>query len=510
MNVMPQRLPVGIQDFAKLREEQYVYVDKTEFLPRLLQGGSYFLARPRRFGKSLLLSTLKYAFEGRKDLFQGLWLESFDVPVRPVIRLDFSLLDFQGRSLEISIMESLRQCAAEHGLTLQQDSPKSLFEELIRGLAVTEKVVVLVDEYDKPITDYLLEPEKRDAHQEVLRSLYGVLKPLDPYLHLVMLTGVSKIGKLSLFSDLNNLRDISLDATFATMLGYTRQEIERSFEVELEIVAQAQQLSQEELWLHVQRWYNGYSWDGKTRLYCPFSFMVFLEQKEFKSFWYETGTPTFLLQMIRSAQLDPMQFDSVHLDELTLSTTNVDNLEMASLMFQTGYLTIRSKRSSPLGIRYELGYPNEEVRRAFSQGLLVEYSRSTPGKIGGFSLELQDALIHLNWTNFFAVVNRAFAGIPYEIFPRRESYVHSLMHLMLISTGFSTQSQVQTALGRMDTIVETLEHHLIFEFKIGGSPQAALEQIDEQGYADGLSKPVIKIGVVFDLERKAILDWNVA
>jgi Predicted AAA-ATPase/PD-(D/E)XK nuclease superfamily len=337
--------------------------------------------------------------------------------------------------------------------------------------------------------------------------LYGVLKPMDPYLHLVMLTGVSKIGKLSLFSDLNNLRDISLDATFAAMLGYTRGEIERTFEAQLETVAQAQRLPREELWSHIQRWYNGYSWDGVTRLYCPFSFMVFLEQKEFKSFWYETATPTFLLHMIRSAQLDPMQFDSVRLDELTLSTTNIDNLEMASLMFQTGYLTIRSKRSSPLGIRYELGYPNEEVRRAFSQGLLVEYSRSTPGKIGGFSLELQDALINLDWTTFFAVVNRVFAGIPYEVFPKRESYAHSLMHLMLISTGFLTQSQVQTALGRMDTVVETLEHSIIFEFKIGGSPEAALEQINAQGYADGLSKPVIRVGVVFDLERKAIIDW---
>ena len=206
-------LPIGIQDFPTLRETGYAYVDKTHLIYGLLESGkSYFLSRPRRFGKSLLVSTLKAIFDGRKDLFAGLWLETnFDFAVHPVIRLDFSRLDFSQRSLEVSLLYSLQQSAAEYDLTLEQDTVRSAFEELIYKLSQQGKVVVLIDEYDKPITDYLLEPEKRNAHQAVLKSLYGVLKPMNPYLELVFLTGVSKIGKLSLFSDLNNLQDISLN-----------------------------------------------------------------------------------------------------------------------------------------------------------------------------------------------------------------------------------------------------------------------------------------------------------
>jgi hypothetical protein len=505
------RLPIGIQDFTKLREENMVYVDKTMFYMPFLIGGVFFLSRPRRFGKSLLLSTLKAAFVGRKDLFNGLWLENnHNFAVRPVIRLDFSQLDYRERSLEVSMLESFRFTASEYGLVLEQNTAKAAFEELIQLLSGRERVVVLIDEYDKPITDYLLEPVKRAEHQSVLKSVYGVLKPLDAHLHLVVLTGVSKIGKLSLFSDLNNLQDISLNPKYAVACGYTEAEIRVAFADRLTAIALDKNIELEALMGLIRHWYNGYSWDAVQKVYCPFSFLLFLEQPNFRSYWYETGTPTFLLELIRAAKINPFVFEHLVLPDQALVATDVERIDPLGLMFQTGYLTIQKIESDVLGTRYTLSYPNEEVRQAFSSGLLAEYSQSVPSFIGGFSLELQGALARLNWNLFFATVNRVLAGIPYEIFPRREDYIHSLVHLMLIGTGYKTQSQVQTSTGRIDTLLETLTHSIIFEFKIKGTAKSALKQIEAVGYADSLSRPVVKVGVRFDLEKKLITQWAIA
>jgi hypothetical protein len=504
------RLPIGIQDFRSLRETDYIYVDKTMFMSAFIAGGRYFLSRPRRFGKSLFLSTLKAVFEGREELFKGLWLEhQHDFKSRPVIRLDFSNINFTDKTLNEGVVDWLKINAAEFNLELYSTNARDAFREMILALSKDTKVVVLIDEYDKPITDHLFEPEKRLEHQNVLKSLYGVLKPLDASLHLVVLTGVSKIGKISLFSDLNNLSDISMNPNYATMFGYSREEIEGAFPDFLEQLAVYQQRPLEELWVGIKRWYNGYSWDAENRLYCPFSFLLFLENKEFRSFWYETGTPTFLLEMIRNAHINPLEFDATSMDGASLSSTDVLHLDPISLMFQTGYLTIKSLDRTMLSTQYDLGYPNEEVRIAFSKHLLQQYGSYVPSTIGGFSVKLQRALAKLEWAAFFGIVNQIFAGIPYEIFPKQESYVHSLMHLMLISTGFKTASQVQTSLGRMDTLVETFEYSIIFEFKIGGNPETALAQIEEKRYADALEKPVLKIGVVFDLETKSITGWAV-
>ncbi len=504
-------MPTGIQDFQGLREDNYIYVDKTRFMQAFIAGGRYFFARPRRFGKSLLLSTLKAAFSGRKDLFKNLWLENHhDFKIHPIIRLDFSQLDFLAQPLEDSIVRHFQHIAREYEITLEAKTAKSAFEELIQALSPRGKVVVLIDEYDKPITDYLFEPEKRLEHQNILKSVYGVLKPMDQYLHLVFLTGVSKIGKLSLFSDLNNLVDISLHKKYATLCGYSREEIETAFPEFLENAVFQQQTTLPELWQQLKYWYNGYSWDAINKLYCPFSFLLFLENPQFMSFWYETGTPTFLVKAIRDAKIDPLEFELTQLPEQAVSSTSIDQIDSLSLMFQTGYLTINAIQSNAFGTRYELSYPNQEVRLAFSRSLLAEYSQSVPSKIGGFALKLQDALLTLDWDTFFGICNEILASVPYEIFPKRESYVHSLIHVIVQSTGLKTQSQVPTSLGRMDMLVDTLEYQIIFEFKIGGTPKAALAQIDEKRYADMIRKPVIKVGVVFNLKTKSIKAWEVS
>lgn len=507
---MRMRLPVGIQDFPSLREENYIYVDKTMHLPALLEGGRYFLSRPRRFGKSLLLSTLKSAFEGRKDLFKDLWLEkNFDFKVRPVLRLDFSAINFLDKSLNEGIVDWLRILAKDVGFEVTSTNARDAFRDLILEMSKTQKICILIDEYDKPITDVLLEPEKRRDHQTILKGLYGVLKPLDAHLHLVFLTGVSKIGKLSLFSDLNNIQDISLNPRYASLLGYTKEEIEVSFPDFLIEVAKTQNSTLEKLWERIKHWYNGYSWDAITRLYCPFSFLLFLENKEWKSYWYETGTPTFLLELIRAAQLNPLEFDGSELSSKAIVATDIENLDPISLMFQTGYLTILEKIFDEDDVIYKLNYPNNEVRKAFSSGLLQEYAKLLPSKADQLGLELQRALTRLDWDTFFAAINRTLASVPYEIFPKQEMYVHSLVHIMLVSTGLKTQSQVQTSLGRMDTLVETADKSIILEYKIGGTPEEALAQIDTARYADGISRSVVKVGVVFDLAKKQISGWAV-
>ena len=504
-------LPTGIQDFATLRENGNVYVDKTPLIAKMLKTGrSFFLSRPRRFGKSLLVSTIKAIFEGRKDLFKGLWLEdNCDFAVHPVIRIDFSFVNFTDKSLDQGIVDWLRFVALEHGYALQGSNARDAFRELILEFSKTARVVVLVDEYDKALTDYLLEPEKLAANKSVLRSLYGVLKPLNEHLEFVFLTGVSKIGKLSLFSDLNNLVDISLAPEFATLCGYSRPEIEQYFPDYIQAVAEYQKLEPEPLWEQIKHWYNGYSWDGINRLYCPFSFLCFLGIKSFKSYWYETGTPTFLLDLIRAAQLNPLEFEYTELADWEMVATNVDRMNPTSLMFQTGYLTILEQSSGAFGVAYTLGYPNQEVRMAFSNDLILEYSHSTKPFPESFNLKLYRALEKLDWETFFAIVNRVLSSIPYEIFQRQEAYPHSLLHIMLLATGFKTTSQVETSLGRIDILLETYTHRIIFELKTKGTPEEALAQINKQGYADGLEPPVVRVGVVFSLEQKIFSAWQV-
>jgi hypothetical protein len=505
------RLPTGIQDFTKIRQENMVYVDKTMYMMPFLQGGAYFFARPRRFGKSLLLSTLKAAFSGDKSLFTGLWLEHrFNFTPRAVIHLDFSNIEYIQQTLDQGIVSWLKINALEYGYTLQSKVAKEALRELILEFSKTNKVVVLIDEYDKPITDTLLEPEKRAEHQATLKSVYGVLKPMDGHLHLVFLTGVSKIGKLSLFSDLNNLSDISLNAKYAQLCGYSKQEIEQHFAAWLPPICEQYNIGLEQLYDAIAHWYNGYSWDGIQKVYCPFSFLVFLEEREFRSIWYETGSPSLIIELFRREQLDIFALEQVFLAGEALAVLDVNSMDTFSLMFQTGYLSIQHISKQMWGTEYTLTYPNNEVRIAFSKSLLEDYSQTSSGQFSGFAISIARALQKLDFDQLFQTCNRVLAGVPYEIFPAREAYLHSLMHLLFTSSGFSTQSQVQTSLGRMDTLVKTPTHSIILEFKLSGSAKEALSQINAKQYAASLEGAVLKVGVVFDVENKKVLEWAVA
>jgi hypothetical protein len=506
-----EKLPIGLQHFASLREDGYIYVDKTQYIWQLLRGNKYvFLSRPRRFGKSLLLSTIRAIFEGRQDLFAGLWIENqHDFEPKPIIRLEMNGLDDLERPLEVSMLKSFQQTAKDYGLVLESNTAKSAFGELVIEISKISKVVVLVDEYDKPITDHLDNPQKQAEHTALLKSVYGQLKLLDEYLHFVIFTGVSKIGKLSLFSDLNNLRDISFDKRFSAMLGYSREEIERHFTQSLVLACDNMGITLEKLWEGLKYWYNGYSWDGEQRLYCPFSFMIFLEQPEFRGYWYETGTPTLLIKTIEQLKIDPMQLEHVLADVEALSSLDLSSLNLASIMFQTGYLTIEEVRRSIDGTSYLLEYPNNEVRTAFSRSLLDAYTQNKGAFVSSLGSQLAEAMKNLDFDRLFILLRQVYASVPYWITPEQEKHFHAMFHIMMCSSGLPTQSELSTSRGRIDTVVNTRQQVLLFEFKLSGSPAEALAQIDMQGYGAAFDLPVYKIGVVFDRESRNIKEWAV-
>ncbi|GEM49286.1 ATP-binding protein [Deinococcus cellulosilyticus] len=502
------QLPIGIQDFQKLREGGYVYVDKTMHMMPFVQGGYYFFSRPRRFGKSLTLTTLKAIFEGQKHLFEGLWIhDQHDFEPRPVLHLNFSGIDSRSLPLATGILKHLQREAGKQGLTLDLSSPSEAFQDLVLQLSRNGKVVLLIDEYDKPLVDFLDDPQRLKDHQNLLKSMYGTIKGLDEHLHLVILTGVSRFGKLSLFSDLNNLYDATLDPRFAELCGYTREELQGKFADQHGRAQEHLKMEPAPYWEMVRRWYNGYSWDGQCKVYCPFSMLVFLQNPGFKGHWYETGTPTFLLKLVRQEAYTPFEFEDFTAPGSVLTTASIDQMSPIGLMFQTGYLTIKSIEHTAGGTLYDLTYPNEEVRQAFSQGLLNEYiQRPQYSEILG--VRLQAALEKQNWEAFFAQVNTTLAGVPYEIFPRKEAFFNSLMHLMLMSTGLPTLSQVQTSKGRMDTVIELEKQVFIFEFKLDGTAQEALEQIKGAGYGEKyLGKRVVMVGVNFDSASKTVSEW---
>ena len=297
-----KKYPIGIQDFRKIREEDYVYVDKTKIIHQLLMRGSYyFLSRPRRFGKSLLLSTINEIFSGSRELFKGLWIENnwdWDKKL-PIIHLKFSKSDYQELGLRQALINELDKSAVKLNIVLSRPTLKERFEELIVKASVLGKVVLLIDEYDKPIIDYLEQPEKANENRDILKQFYSIIKDSDPFIRFLLITGVSQFTKVSIFSDLNNLTDITLRSPFNTLLGITQNEVEEYFSDELAHIAQRDELNTETLMEKIKTWYNGYSWDAKETVYNPFSLLNFIQYGQFDNYWFSTGTPTFLVNIIR-------------------------------------------------------------------------------------------------------------------------------------------------------------------------------------------------------------------
>jgi len=509
-----QKLPIGIQSFRNLREENNVYVDKTRQIYDLLNTGKFvFLARPRRFGKSLLTTTLQELFRGNKPLFHDLWIEDkIDWQPRPVILINFNDLDYLSQPLGIALTDYMDKLAKTHGLVLTTAHYKDKFRELIVQISAEQKVALLIDEYDKPITDLLENDEKVKDHVTTLKNFYSVLKSTEAEnLHFTLLTGVSKYGKISIFSDLNNLLDITLDQRFATLLGYTQAELEYYFADRLDQLTQRYTMNRPDMLALIARWYNGYSWDGVNTVYVPFSTLVFLEQQTFANHWFATATPSFLIKLLHQKQIPAFALEGLSADSKLLDSADVNNINVYSLLFQTGYLTIKSTWLGPTGQTYELGYPNYEVEQAFAQHLLVDYLEPAVGQLSSTLLaRLHKSLRSQNVAGFINVLKSVFAGIPHTLFLTQEAYYHSLVYLLLKLLGFTIHVEPLTNVGRIDAVLELPEAIYILEFKMS-TAQIALDQIRAKQYDlpyRNQGKPIILLGIAFDQTSRNISDWR--
>jgi hypothetical protein len=512
-------LPIGIQDFRDLREQDMVYVDKTEHIHRLITEGSYyFFSRPRRFGKSLTVSTLKEIFSGSKELFKGLWIEdNWDwSKTSPVIHMSFARMSYQGLGLEKAIKIELEAVAKKYDIELSQDDIKFNFEELIEKLdAKHGKIVLLIDEYDKPIIDYLENHviDKAKEHQRIMKTFYSVLKDAGSHLRMVFITGVSKFSKVSIFSDLNHLDDITIDRRFVNLVGYTQNELETNFKSHIDEIAVTLNVPKPELLDLMRKWYNGFSWDGVNKVYNPFGTLNFLQKQAFQNFWFSTGTPTFLAELMKKQVR--FDFENLHINNALLEKYDLDNLELAPLLFQTGYLTV--KESDVMTGDMVLDYPNKEVRESMYRFVLDYLTRTPPESSTGMTVKDLAKAFHANdLDRVKLILDTLFADLSYNLYepdPRRsERFYHSVIHLMFKYLGVHVQSEVHTSLGRADSVVETGTHIYVFEFKYNKSGKTAFDQIIKNGYADkyrASAKNVIGIGVNFSEKKKAITGWVV-
>ena len=501
---MARKYPIGLQSFREIREGGYLYVDKTEAIHRLVDSGKYyFLSRPRRFGKSLLVDTLHELFNGSRELFEGLWVEDqWDwTRKHPVIHLRISKMDYQTHGLYKALFNELDVLAAEVGVTLAGTSLKDKFQELIQKASAHGQVVILIDEYDKPLIDYLDDPDRLAENRQVFKSFYSVLKDADRYIRLLFITGVSRFSRVSIFSDLNNLRDITINAQFTTLTGITQAELERDFAPELTDM----QHERPTILADIKEWYNGYAWGGAERLYNPFSLLNFMADRTFENYWYTTGTPTFLFEQLKKRKLGDM--DGARASANTLANFYTDNPDMASLLFQTGYLTIKKVT----GQIYELGYPNREVKESLLDGLLNAYREPVMADSLVLVYDLRGAVNTGNVPAIIAALDSLIGQIPYDHWHGdTESIFNIITVLTFRLAGVEVHTEVHSARGRCDVLVKTDGYIYVMELKLDGTAQEALDQIRATGYLQPYQsdpRKKIALGIAFSSAKRGVAEY---
>ena len=509
-----RRLPIGIQTFRKIREDGCYYVDKTALIRQLTEGGQhYFLSRPRRFGKSLLLDTIKELFEGSEDLFQGLDIhDQWDwARPRPVLRLDFGGGDFG--EPDYLLEEAAAQLAgieAQANVSPSDASAPIRLRRVVQALheGTGRRVVVLVDEYDKPILDALGTPEVARANRSFLRGLYSVIKSCDAHIKFTLLTGVSKFSKVSIFSGLNNLLDITLDPAYSAVCGYRERDLDKVFAPELEGLDRDK----------VRRWYNGYNWRGKEKVYNPFDILLLFRLREFKAHWFETGSPKFLIDTLLRRGVSTLDLEGMIGTEALLSAFDVDEMAVEALLFQTGYLTITDEVERGGRIRYRLGYPNQEVRQSLNERLLMALLPDAARRRAD-DAPLHELLSANDFAGLEAFFRALFAGVPHQWHVNNrledyEGYYASVIYSCFAAQGFDLIPEDSSSGGRADMVVRHDGGICIFEFKLlkDGPDGGALAQIKDRGYADKyrhLDQPIHLIGVEFSQAERNIAVFEV-
>lgn len=512
------RYPIGIQSFEQIIKGGYVYIDKTEHIFNLRCAGKYFfLSRPRRFGKSLLLSTMKAYFEGRRELFQGLAIEGLEHEwvKYPVFYIDINSGKYKDPG---SLAERLN--IIMDGLETEYDSPAPMgmsveyrFERLVK--LVCEKcgrgVVILIDEYDKPLLETINDPELQDDNRATLKAFYSVLKTQDAYIRFAFLTGVTKFAHVSIFSDLNNLQDISMDLRYAYICGLTQREIENYFDEQVGALAANNSMTKEEGYAELRAQYDGYHFHPNAEgVYNPFSVLNALDSKEFGSYWFATGTPTFLVEMMKESDFE--------LHDMTTMPAKIEMLNVITdfhsnpmpVLYQSGYLTIKSY--SAKFKTYLLDFPNEEVRSGLLDFLLPAYSPVRPER-GPYYIQNFVGLVRTGQAeDFIRLLKEFFSSGDYRVAGSAELYFQNSMYVVFKLLGLYVDVETATARGRIDLTLQTKDYIYIMELKLDGSADEALRQIEERGYADKFatdSRRLYRIGINFGSESRTIEDYRI-
>lgn len=518
MDNLMRKLPIGIQTFEDIRRNNYLYVDKTAFVWRMANMGKpYFLSRPRRFGKSLLLSTLESYFLGKKELFEGLAIEELETEWKtyPVLHLDLNAKKYDTiDDLYAIFNQHLEIWEKIYGNEKRDRSPEERFSYIISQAykQTGNGAVVLVDEYDKPLLQSLENEELQEEYRRTLKAFYGVLKSSDRYLRFVFLTGVTKFSQISVFSDLNQLNDISLDYSYAALCGITHEELITTFGPEIKVFGHKNRQTPEEVVAAMARSYDGYHFHPEGNgVFNPFSVLNAFSKLELGSYWFQTGTPTFLIKLLQKSEYDLRTLlDGIEAPVSSFAEYRVDANNPIPLIYQSGYLTIKDYDREFQN--YLLAFPNDEVRYGFINFLVPFY---TPMKnndqgfyIGKFIQELRIG----DYETFLTRLKAFFADIPYELNTQTERHYQVIFYLVFKLMGQFTEAEVRSACGRADAVVKTPKYIYVFEFKLNGTAEEAIKQIDEKGYLIPYQtddREVVKIGVEFSAESRNLSRWLV-
>ena len=511
------KYPIGIQTFEDIRTEGYAYVDKTALAYKLVSEGKYyFLSRPRRFGKSLLLSTLKAYFQGKKELFDGLAMAGLEKEWKnyPVLHFDFNTGKYtDSAALEEKIVHHLEKWEPLYGVKPKESQSLSTrFENVItRAYEQTgQKVVILVDEYDKPLLESINNPELQEDYRKTLKSVYGVVKTLDSCIQFAFFTGVTKFSKVSIFSDLNNLSDISLDYRYGTICGISEQEIRENFDTEVAELAVENSMTKDECYAMLKSSYDGYHFSAESAgMYNPFSLLKTLDCKRFGDYWFATGTPTFLVVVLQHTDYPLDRLTTEEVDVRTMDSVDMMYSNPIPLLFQSGYLTIKDFDKEFQS--YRLGFPNEEVERGFAQFLATYYFAG--GMNGSFTINnfVKDVR-NGDIEGFMTRLQALFADGDYQVMGKLEIYFQNTLSVIFKLMGLYVQVERHTSRGRMDVTIQTPDYVYVMELKVDKSADEALKQIEDKQYAAPFAtdpRKLFKVGVCFGSESKGIDEWKV-
>ena len=508
--------PIGIQSFEEIRNSGYVYVDKTAQIYQLtINGNYYFLSRPRRFGKSLLLSTMEAYFLGQKELFKGLAMEQLEKEWTPcpVLHLDLNGARYDTeKSLLDKLSVALSTWEEQFAVKRISDEAGPRFERIIRQLFAQtgQQVVILIDEYDKPLLQVIDNDALQDTYRTILKSFYSVLKSQDRYIRFAFLTGVTKFSKVSIFSDLNNLEDISMNASYAGICGISEEELHHYFDEQTAQLAVALKVDKATCYQLLQQNYDGYHFEHDTPgVYNPFSLLNAFKQRSLKNFWYGTGTPTYLLTLLQNNHYDLKELDGVKVSAEDISEVDSPRTSPVPMMYQSGYLTIKGYDAD--FDMYRLGYPNREVERSFTRFLLKNY---VPANITEFGIDKFVTLVREGKAEeFMQLVRNFYASADYRVAGHMELYFQNSLYLLFRLMGFYVQVEYPTSQGRIDVIIKAPDYIYIIECKLDGSADEALQQIVANNYAASFAgdpRPLFRIGVNFSTKTRGVEKWVIA